>query len=66
MGDPFDELMEDSRKRRQRFHDHQSRECGEFALVLATMCGCQPPSACSGQVGKDTYRGYPNAHGCKM
>ena len=66
LGDPFDELMEDSRKRRQRFHDHQSRECGEFALFLATMCGCQPPSACSGLVGKDSYRGYPTAHGCKM
>ena len=43
LGDPFDELMEDSSKRRQRFHDHQSREYGEFALFLATMCDCQPP-----------------------
>ena len=45
MGDPFDELMEASRKRRQRFHDHQSRECSDFALFLTTMCGCQPPRA---------------------
>ena len=65
LGDPFDELMEDSRKRRQCFHDHQSRECSEFALFLTTMCGCQPPSAGSGLVGKDSYRGYPSALGCK-
>ena len=43
LGDPFDELMEDSRRGRQRFHDHQSRELGEFALFLATTCGRQSP-----------------------
>ena len=46
--------LEDSRKRRQRFHDHQSRECCEFALFLATMCGCEPPSAGSGLYSEKT------------
>ena len=41
LGDPFDELMEDSRRRRQRFHDRQSPERGEFAMFLAaTLAPC--------------------------
>ena len=63
-GDPFDELMEYSRSR-QRFNDHHSRERIEFALFWQRNSAVNPPSACCGLVGKDSYRGYPTAHGCK-
>ena len=39
--DPFDDLSEDSRRRRQRFHDQQSRERDEFAWLLEATFGWQ-------------------------
>ena len=32
--DPFADLSEDSRRRRQRFHNQQSRERDEFACFI--------------------------------
>ena len=56
-GYPFDELMEDSR-RRQRFHDHQrSRELGVFALFLLTEFEPELVVYMATQdVGNDAYR----------
>ena len=41
--DPFADLSEDSRRRRQRFHDQQSLECIEFAWFLEALFGWQSP-----------------------
>ena len=41
--DPFADLSEDSRRRRQRFHDQQSRERDEFAWFLEATFGWQSP-----------------------
>ena len=55
-GDPFDEFMEDSRRRRQSFHDHHSRERGEFALFWRQHSAVNPPSDCCGLVGNYAHR----------
>ena len=41
--DAFADLIEDSRGRRQRFHDQQSRERDEIAYFLESMFGWQSP-----------------------
>ena len=61
--DPFDELMEDSRRRWQRFDDYQSCECCVFALFLAATCCCQSPERLLWTSRKRLLSRYPTAHG---
>ena len=60
--DPFADLSENSRRRRQRFHDQQSRERDEFAWFLEATFAWQSPERMAVNVRRINWHGL-RSHG---